>query len=353
MREIAKILLKLKAVTLSPEDPYTWASGIKSPIYCDNRLTLSYPEDRKVVENGLVNLIKEKFSDAEYIMGTATAGIPHAAIIADKLNLPMGFVRSSNKDHGKQNKIEGAKIPGAKVVVIEDLFSTGGSSIEAAKALCDAGYEVLGIVSIFTYNMKSAEENFKASGFKHESLTNFDELIEVAHEMNYIKESEILKLQTFRDNPKDSSWMNVWSTFWVKKKWNSILGGKKLNYYKTLRKTLPYANQVFKNKDRLNKVIEESMSKTNRLELFKKISRELKLAFGLVIDYSKGNYRDVKKRDILLILAGFLYLLNPADIVPDFILFFGFFDDLSVLTYIIKKLDRELEKYDRWKNFRK
>ena len=204
MREIAKILLKLKAVTLSPEDPYTWASGIKSPIYCDNRLTLSYPEDRKVVENGLVNLIKEKFSDVEYIMGTATAGIPHAAIIADKLNLPMGFVRSSNKDHGKQNKIEGAKIPGAKVVVIEDLFST-----EAAKALCDAGYEVLGIVSIFTYNMKSAEENFKASGFKHESLTNFDELIEVAHEMNYIKESEILKLQTFRDNPKDSSWMNV------------------------------------------------------------------------------------------------------------------------------------------------
>ena len=352
MREIAKILLKLKAVTLSPEDPYTWASGIKAPIYCDNRLTLSYPEDRKVVENGLVNLIKEKFSDAEYIMGTATAGIPHAAIIADKLNLPMGFVRSSNKDHGKQNKIEGAKIPGAKVVVIEDLFSTGGSSIEAAKALCDAGYEVLGIVSIFTYNMKSAEENFKASGFKHESLTNFDELIEVAHEMNYIKESEILKLQTFRDNPKDSSWMNVWSTFWVKKKWNSILGGKKLNYYKTLRKILPYANQVFKNKDRLNKVIEESMSKTNRLELFKKISRELKLAFGLVIDYSKGNYRDVKKRDILLILAGFLYLLNPADIVPDFILFFGFFDDLSVLTYIVKKVDKELEKYDRWKNFR-
>lgn len=125
-----------------------------------------------------------------------------------------------------------------------------------------------------------------------------------------------------------------------------------MNYYKTLRKILPYANQVFKNKDRLNKVIEESMSKTNRLELFKKISRELKLAFGLVIDYSKGNYRDVKKRDILLILAGFLYLLNPADIVPDFILFFGFFDDLSVLTYIVKKVDKELEKYDRWKNFR-
>lgn len=209
MREIAKILLKLKAVTLSPEDPYTWASGIKSPIYCDNRLTLSYPEDRSLVEKGLVDLIKEEYPEVEYIMGTATAGIPHAAIIADKMGLPMGFVRSSNKDHGKQNKIEGARIEGAKVVVIEDLFSTGGSSIEAAKALEEVGYEVLGIVSIFTYNMKNAEENFKAAGFKHHSLTNFDELIEVAHEMDYIKESEIEKLKLFRDNPKDSSWMNA------------------------------------------------------------------------------------------------------------------------------------------------
>ncbi|EFR33318.1 orotate phosphoribosyltransferase [Peptoniphilus harei ACS-146-V-Sch2b] len=209
MREIAKILLKLKAVTLSPEDPYTWASGIKSPIYCDNRLTLSYPEDRSTVEKGLVDLIKDQYPEVQYIMGTATAGIPHAAIIADKMGLPMGFVRSSNKDHGKQNKIEGAKIEGAKVVVIEDLFSTGGSSIEAAKALEEVGYEVLGIVSIFTYNMKNAEENFKAAGFKHHSLTNFDELIEVAHEMDYIKESEIEKLKLFRDNPKDSSWMNA------------------------------------------------------------------------------------------------------------------------------------------------
>ena len=209
MREIAKILLKLKAVTLSPEDPYTWASGIKSPIYCDNRLTLSYPEDRSTVEKGLVDLIKKEYSEVEYIMGTATAGIPHAAIIADKMGLPMGFVRSSNKDHGKQNKIEGAKIEGAKVVVIEDLFSTGGSSIEAAKALEEVGYEVLGIVSIFTYNMRNAEENFKGAGFKHHSLTNFDELIEVAHEMDYIKESEIEKLKLFRDNPKDSSWMNA------------------------------------------------------------------------------------------------------------------------------------------------
>lgn len=209
MREIAKILLKLKAVTLSPEDPYTWASGIKSPIYCDNRLTLSYPEDRSTVEKGLVDLIKEEYPEVEYIMGTATAGIPHAAIIADKMGLPMGFVRSSNKDHGKQNKIEGAKIEGAKVVVIEDLFSTGGSSIEAAKALEEVGYKVLGIVSIFTYNMKNAEENFKAAGFNHHSLTNFDELIEVAHEMDYIKESEIEKLKLFRDNPKDSSWMNA------------------------------------------------------------------------------------------------------------------------------------------------
>lgn len=209
MREIAKILLKLKAVTLSPEDPYTWASGIKSPIYCDNRLTLSYPEDRSTVEKGLVDLIKDQYPEVQYIMGTATAGIPHAAIIADKMGLPMGFVRSSNKDHGKQNKIEGARIEGAKVVVIEDLFSTGGSSIEAAKALEEVGYEVLGIVSIFTYNMKSAEENFKGAGFKHHSLTNFDELIEVAHEMDYIKESEIEKLKLFRDNPKDSSWMNA------------------------------------------------------------------------------------------------------------------------------------------------
>lgn len=209
MREIAKILLKLRAVTLSPEDPYTWASGIKSPIYCDNRLTLSYPEDRSTVEKGLVDLIKNQYPEVQYIMGTATAGIPHAAIIADKMGLPMGFVRSSNKDHGKQNKIEGARIEGAKVVVIEDLFSTGGSSIEAAKALEEVGYEVLGIVSIFTYNMKNAEENFKAAGFKHHSLTNFDELIEVAHEMDYIKESEIEKLKLFRDNPKDSSWMNA------------------------------------------------------------------------------------------------------------------------------------------------
>ena len=209
MREIAKILLKLKAVTLSPEDPYTWASGIKSPIYCDNRLTLSYPEDRSTVEKGLVDLIKDQYPEVQYIMGTATAGIPHAAIIADKMGLPMGFVRSFNKDHGKQNKIEGARIEGAKVVVIEDLFSTGGSSIEAAKALEEVGYEVLGIVSIFTYNMKNAEENFKAAGFKHHSLTNFDELIEVAHEMDYIKESEIEKLKLFRDNPKDSSWMNA------------------------------------------------------------------------------------------------------------------------------------------------
>lgn len=209
MREIAKILLKLKAVTLSPEEPYTWASGIKSPIYCDNRLTLSYPEDRSTVEKGLVDLIKEQYPEVEYIMGTATAGIPHAAIIADKMGLPMGFVRSSNKDHGKQNKIEGAKIEGAKVVVIEDLFSTGGSSIEAAKALEEVGYKVLGIVSIFTYNMKNAEENFKAAGFNHHSLTNFDELIEVAHDMDYIKENEIEKLKLFRDNPKDSSWMNA------------------------------------------------------------------------------------------------------------------------------------------------
>ncbi|MBU5669419.1 orotate phosphoribosyltransferase [Peptoniphilus sp. MSJ-1] len=208
MKEVAKILLKQKAVTLSPDDPYTWASGIKSPIYCDNRLILSYPEDRDLVEDSLVKLIEENFENVEYIMGTATAGIPHAAIIADKMNLPMGFVRSSNKDHGKGNKIEGAKIEGARVVVIEDLFSTGGSSIEAAKALVDESYEVLGIVSIFTYNMNSAKENFEKAGFNHYSLSNFDELIEVAHELDYIKEDQIEKLKKFRDNPQDSSWMD-------------------------------------------------------------------------------------------------------------------------------------------------
>lgn len=207
MKEISKILLKIGAVSLSPQKPFTWASGIKSPIYCDNRLILSYPEEREVVESELVNLIKENYKDAEYIMGTATAGIPHAALIADKLKLPMGFVRSSNKDHGKQNKIEGKLIEGAKVVLIEDLISTGGSSIEAAKALEEAGFEVIAIVAIFTYQLESANKNFKDMPFELKTLTNFEELAEVAVEEKIIEEDDINKILKWRKNPKDESWI--------------------------------------------------------------------------------------------------------------------------------------------------
>ncbi|MDY2987049.1 MAG: orotate phosphoribosyltransferase [Peptoniphilus sp.] len=207
MKEISKILLDIEAVSLSPSEPFTWASGIKSPIYCDNRLTLSYPEERRIVESGLTKLIEDNYPEVEYIMGTATAGIPHAALIAENLKLPMGFVRSSNKDHGKQNKIEGKIIKGAKVVVIEDLISTGGSSIEAAKALEEAGFEVLAIVAIFSYNLESAKENFKGMNFGLKTLTNFEELAEVAAENGIIKEEDILKLNKWRKNPKDESWI--------------------------------------------------------------------------------------------------------------------------------------------------
>lgn len=207
MKEISKILLDIEAVSLSPSEPFTWASGIKSPIYCDNRLTLSYPEERRIVESGLTKLIEDNYPEVEYIMGTATAGIPHAALIAENLKLPMGFVRSSNKDHGKQNKIEGKIVKGAKVVVIEDLISTGGSSIEAAKALEEAGFEVLAIVAIFSYNLESANENFKRMNFGLKTLTNFEELAEVAAENGIIKEEDILKLNKWRKNPKDESWI--------------------------------------------------------------------------------------------------------------------------------------------------
>ncbi|MET3617394.1 orotate phosphoribosyltransferase [Peptoniphilus olsenii] len=207
MKNIAKILLDIKAVTLSPDEPYTWASGIKSPIYCDNRLILSYPEERKEVESSLAEIVKNKFPQAQYIMGTATAGIPHAALIAEKLNLPMGYVRSSNKGHGKQNKIEGRKIENAKVVVIEDLFSTAGSSIDAAKALEEEGYEILGIISVFTYNLDSAKKNFEKENYQHDSLTNLDELVELAVETGYINEKQAEKLKKFQNNPNDSSWM--------------------------------------------------------------------------------------------------------------------------------------------------
>lgn len=207
MKNIAKILLDIKAVTLSPDEPYTWASGIKSPIYCDNRLILSYPEERKEVESSLAEIVKNKFPQVQYIMGTATAGIPHAALIAERLNLPMGYVRSSNKGHGKQNKIEGRKIENAKVVVIEDLFSTAGSSIDAAKALEEEGYEILGIISVFTYNLDSAKKNFEKENYQHDSLTNLDELVELAVETGYINAKQAEKLKKFQNNPNDSSWM--------------------------------------------------------------------------------------------------------------------------------------------------
>ena len=209
MKEIAKILLDLKAVSLSPKSPYTWASGIKSPIYCDNRLTLSFPKERNIIEEELKNLIEYKFPEVEYLMGTATAGIPHAAIIADKMQLPMGFVRSSNKDHGKGNKIEGKIIEGAKVVVIEDLFSTGGSSIKAANALMEAGFEVLGVCGIFSYNLDECVKNFEENNLKFYSLTNYDELLDIALKIDYIEHSDLEKLQAWKKDIKDESWINL------------------------------------------------------------------------------------------------------------------------------------------------
>lgn len=208
MKNIAKILLDIKAVSLSPDEPFIWASGIKSPIYCDNRLILSFPKQREEVESSLLKMIKNEFEKVEYLMGTATAGIPHAAILADKMGLPMGFVRGSSKDHGKKNQIEGKLIPGAKVVVVEDLFSTGGSSIDAALALREAGFEVLGIISIFTYELQEAEENFSKHGMKHVSLTTYDELTELALNCGYINESQLKKLAQWKTDPKDESWMN-------------------------------------------------------------------------------------------------------------------------------------------------
>lgn len=208
MKEIAKILLKLNAVSLKPEDPFTWASGIKSPIYCDNRLTLSYPEERKMVEVAMAKAIKEEFEGVEMLMGTATAGIPHAAIVADYLNLPMGFVRGKAKDHGKENRIEGKLEKGMRVVVVEDLISTGGSSLEVVNHLRESGADVIGLISIFTYGMKKAEDAIKEADIKTISLSNYNELIEAAVEENYIDESTIGKLKAFMANPSDESWMS-------------------------------------------------------------------------------------------------------------------------------------------------
>lgn len=204
---IAKDLLKIKAVFFRPEEPFTWASGIKSPVYCDNRLTLTAPEVRTDVENGLAKLIKEKYPKAEVLMGTSTAGIAHAAITAHLLDMPMGYVRSGNKDHGRQNQIEGKLLPGQKVVVVEDLISTGGSVIEVVNVLREAGAEVLGIVSIFTYGMKKGLVRLEEANVTNYSLTNFDVIAEVAAEEGYIATEDIQRLIAFRNNPSDESWI--------------------------------------------------------------------------------------------------------------------------------------------------
>ena len=204
---IAKDLLKIKAVFFRPEEPFTWASGIKSPVYCDNRLTLTAPEVRNDIENALAETIKREYPEAEVLMGTSTAGIAHAAITGHILGMPMGYVRSGAKDHGRGNQIEGRLEKGQKVVVVEDLISTGGSVIEVVEALRDAGAEVLGIVSIFTYNMKKGLERLAAANVKNVSLTNFDVIARVAAEEKYIAESDVQRLIAFRNNPSDESWI--------------------------------------------------------------------------------------------------------------------------------------------------
>lgn len=206
---IAKDLLKIKAVFFRPEEPFTWASGIKSPVYCDNRLTLSDVEVRTDVETALAETIKENYPDAEVLMGTSTAGIAHAAITAHLMGLPMGYVRSGAKDHGRQNQIEGKLLPGQKVVVVEDLISTGGSVIEVVNILREAGAEVLGIVSIFTYCMQKGLDRLEAADVKNVSLTNFDIIAEVAAENGYIKPEDIKRLIAFRNNPSDESWIGA------------------------------------------------------------------------------------------------------------------------------------------------
>lgn len=206
-RKIARALLSIGAVFLRPEEPFTWASGIKSPIYCDNRLTLTAPDVRDQVENGLMETIRREYPDAEVLMGTSTAGIAHAAIVAHMMRLPMGYVRGGSKDHGRQNRIEGRLEKGQKVVVVEDLISTGGSVIDVVDALREAGAEVLGIASIFTYGMQKGLDRLAAANVKNVSLSNFDVLAEVAAETGYIKPDQVERLLRFRNNPSDESWM--------------------------------------------------------------------------------------------------------------------------------------------------
>ncbi len=207
MKSVASELLRIQAVFLSPKEPFTWASGIKSPIYCDNRLILSDVEARNYLENSFAKMLKEKYPNVEMIMGTATAGIAHAAIVADILGLPMGYVRSSNKSHGRENVIEGRFEKGAKIVVIEDLISTASSSIKAAESLRENGAEVLGIASIFTYNMKKAEDNLNKANLSNHSLSNLDLLLDVAVNRDYITDTEKEQIIKFRNNPDDESWI--------------------------------------------------------------------------------------------------------------------------------------------------
>ena len=206
--EIAAGLLSIGAVFLRPEEPFTWASGIKSPIYCDNRLTLTAPAVRYKVEEGLAQIVREEYPGAEVLMGTSTAGIAHAAIVGYKLGMPMGYVRGAAKDHGRTNRIEGKLLPGQKVVVIEDLISTAGSAVETVEALREAGAEVLGIASIFTYGMKKGLERMAEAKVVNYSLSNFDAVCEAGVELGVIRESDIVRLKAFRDNPSDESWIH-------------------------------------------------------------------------------------------------------------------------------------------------
>mgnify|MGYP002562988431 CR=1 FL=1 len=207
-RRIAEDLLSIRAVFFRPDEPFTWASGIKSPVYCDNRLILTAPDVRTEVETALMQTIRREYPDAEVLMGTSTAGIAHAAITAQMMGLPMGYVRSSSKDHGRQNQIEGRLEKGQKVVVVEDLISTGGSVLETVEALREAGAEVLGVVSIFTYGMKKGIERMAAAGVKNVSLSNLDTIAQVGAEEGYIAPEDVSRLLKFRDNPSDESWIH-------------------------------------------------------------------------------------------------------------------------------------------------
>ena len=206
-KQIAKALLSIQAVIFRPDEPFTWASGIQSPVYCDNRLTLTAPEVRTQIEEGLAALVREHFPEVEVLMGTSTAGIAHAAIVGHLMNLPMGYVRSGAKDHGRKNRIEGKLLPGQKVVVVEDLISTGGSVIDVVDALREVGADVMGVVSIFTYGMQKGLDRLAEAHVTNYSLTDFDAMAETAAETGYIRPEDVQRLIAFRNNPSDESWI--------------------------------------------------------------------------------------------------------------------------------------------------